>query len=338
LLTREPPPELRRSIELIVSQGERMAKIVQGLLVFSRQRAPQREPVDLATVATNAIELRSARLRLFGVALDIDHAEALPPALGDAHQLQQVVLNLLFNAEQAILESQIGNRIVVRTRRHLSPEGDRVAIDVEDNGPGIAPDVLPRIFDPFFTTREVGKGTGLGLSVSYGIVEEHGGRLLATSTPGRTVFTIVLPPAVAPSSPRAPVRGAAAPAVAAETRGRQALVVDDEIEICEFVAATLRRTGWKVDCCAGGRPALERVQDTNYDLVVSDIRMTDGGGEDFYDAATRTRRELASRFLFMTGDTANPASWRFLRETQAPVLEKPFSEDVLLRAVSEFAS
>jgi two-component system response regulator PilR (NtrC family) len=130
----------------------------------------------------------------------------------------------------------------------------------------------------------------------------------------------------------------AAPAAAAEPRGRQALVVDDEIEICEFVAATLRRTGWKVDCCAGGRPALERVQDTNYDLVVSDIRMTDGGGEDFYDAATRTRRELASRFLFMTGDTANPASWRFLRETQAPVLEKPFSEDVLLRAVSEFAS
>ena len=337
LLTREPPPELRRSIELIVSQGERMAKIVQGLLVFSRQRSPQRDPVDLATVATNAIELRSARLRLFGITIDVDHAEGLPRALGDAHQLQQVVLNLLLNAEQAILESQIGNRIVIRTRRHLSPEGDRVAIDVEDNGPGIPPDVLPRIFDPFFTTREVGKGTGLGLSVSYGIVEEHGGRLLASSTPGRTVFTLVLPQAAPPGSTRMPVRPSA-PAVRAETRGRQALVVDDEIEICEFVAATLRGTGWKVDCCAGGRPALQRVQDTSYDLVVSDIRMTDGGGEDFYDAATRTRRELASRFLFMTGDTANPASWRFLRETQAPVLEKPFSADVLLRAVSEFAS
>ena len=115
--------------------------------------------------------------------------------------------------------------------------------------------------------------------------------------------------------------------------GRHALIVEDEPDLVELVTTLLRQTGGQVDVFAGGRPALERVRGNHYDLIVSDMRMADGSGEDFYRAATSERRKLAGRFLFVTGDTANPAAWKFLEETKVPVLGKPFTAEALLRAV-----
>src|SRR6266542_3849301 len=188
LMARNLPPELRRPIELIVVQGDRMAKIVQGLLLFSRQRKPERGAVNLREVLEQTIGLRSTQLTLSGIHVETDYGNALPQIDGDVHQLQQVFLNLVLNAEQAILgsgagEQRVGDRIRVSiaTRR----EGDRTWLitEVADNGPGIPTDVLPRIFEPFFTTKRVGVGTGLGLSVSYGIIQQHGGS--SASRPGR---------------------------------------------------------------------------------------------------------------------------------------------------------
>src|SRR5262249_51657709 len=167
------PPELRGPIDLIVAQGERMAKIVQGLLLFSRQRKPERVPVDLPAVIEQTVALRTTRLRLSGIRVVTDYAPDLPPAEGDVHQLQQVFLNLLLNAEHAILAAGRGDTIRVRACARV--EGGRrwVVVEFEDNGPGISAEVMPRIFEPFFTTKKVGEGTGLGLSVSYGIVQQH---------------------------------------------------------------------------------------------------------------------------------------------------------------------
>ena len=347
MLTRNPPPEIRRPVELIVSQGDRMSKIVQSLLLFSRQRATARGAVDLPQIIEQTLVLRAAQLRLSGVTVIAEHEPDLPPADGDAQQLQQVILNLLLNAEQALLqtrkdltgsleaEPRPGARIVFRTSTRKLPERDWVRMEVEDNGPGIAPEVLPRIFEPFFTTKAVGQGTGLGLSVSYGIIQQHGGRLTAQSEPGCTVFAFEVPRWV-PGVP-APVV-TPEPIGRIEGAGRAALVVDDEPEIVDLVVTILRRDGWKVDVAEGGRSGLERVRTARYDLIVSDFRMPDGDGEAFYRAAVEAQPELMRHFLFMTGDTANPIAWQFLQDTHIAVIEKPFSPDTLRAAIARLGS
>jgi len=324
------PPELRGPIDLIVSQGERMAKIVQGLLLFSRQRKPERAPVDLPAVIEQTVALRTTRLRLSGIRVITEYAPDLPPAEGDVHQLQQVILNLLLNAEHAILAAGRGDTIRVRASARV--EGGRrwVVVEFEDNGPGIPAEVMPRIFEPFFTTKKVGEGTGLGLSVSYGIVQQHGGRLTGESVPGRTVFTIELPTTAAAEPAES---GPAAVPAGVYGLGRRALVVDDEPGMVELVTTLLRDSGWQVEVAATGRSALERVRSTRFDVVLSDIRMPDGSGEDFYRAAVIDQPGLAQRFVFMTGDTANPSPWQFVDEVQAPVLEKPFTADSLFAAL-----
>ena len=204
LLARGVPEEARRPIEQMIAQGARMAKIVQSLMLFSRQRKPERRAVSLPDIIQQIITLRETQLTVSSIRLETEFGADVPPVQGDSRQLQQVFLNLILNAEQAILGSGVGGRrsgdcIRVSTRARL--EGDRawVLAQVVDNGPGIPAEVLPRIFEPFFTTKKVGEGAGLGLSVSYGIVEEHGGRLSAESVPGRSVFTLELP-AAAPVS------------------------------------------------------------------------------------------------------------------------------------------
>ena len=324
------PPELRGPIDLIVAQGERMAKIVQGLLLFSRQRKPERAPVNLPSVIEQTVALRTTRLRLSGIRVISEHAPDLPPAEGDVHQLQQVFLNLLLNAEHAILSAGRGDTIRIRTGTRAEGGRHWVVVEFEDNGPGIAAEVMPRIFEPFFTTKKVGEGTGLGLSVSYGIVQQHGGRLTGESVPGRTVFTVELPTIVA-AEPADGGRSPVTPGVYGF--GRRALVVDDEPGMVELVTALLRDSGWQVEVAATGRSALERVRRMRFDVVLSDIRMPDGSGEDFYLAAVLDQPGLARRFVFMTGDTANPAPWQFVEEVQAPVLEKPFTADHLFAAL-----
>ncbi len=337
---RDLPPELRRPVELMLAQGNRMTKIVQSLLLFSRQRKAERGAVDVREAMEQTLGLRATQLMLSGIRVGEAYAENVPAAEGDAHQLQQVFLNLILNAEQAILGSgppgeRVGNTIRVATGSRTERGQTWVVITIADNGPGIPRDLLPHIFEPFFTTKKAGEGTGLGLSVSYGIVQQHGGRLRAESHPGHTVFTVELPALASPARARevertVPTGGAG--------HGRLALVVDDEPGVIDLVTALLGQAGWKVEAATGGRMALERLRASNYDVVVSDIRMPDGSGEELYRAITSERSEMAKRFLFMTGDTANPGVWRFLEEMGAAAIEKPFTAQTLLSAVDRVAT
>ena len=331
MLHREIPEALRRPVELMVTQGDRMAKIVRNLLYFARQRPPERVPINVHQVIEQTLALRQNQLTLSGITVERHFAEELPTVVGDGQQLQQVFLNLILNAEQAIAAENRGGRIVFRTQ---VLEQRWVRAEVIDDGPGIPPDVLPRIFEPFFTTKEVGIGTGLGLSVSYGIVEEHGGRLSAESEPGRTLFTLDLPVGVAPPPESRDVVGM--PAFSG--KGRHALVVEDEPGVAELVVTLLREHEWTVDVASGGRPALERVRRQPYDLVVSDIRMADGGGEEFYRHAITEKPSLAARFVFITGDTANTTAWAFLKAADVTMLEKPFRPEVFLDVVRRVVS
>ena len=328
LLSRDIPESMRRPVELMVAQGDRMAKIVRNLLFFARQRPPERAAVNLQAVLEQTLALRTSQLALSGIKIDTEFVSELPEITGDAQQLEQVFLNLLLNAEQAILDARPQGRILVRTRTNT--ERSTVYADVVDDGPGIPADVLPRVFEPFFTTKMVGSGTGLGLSVSYGILEEHGGNLSVQSRPGETTFTVEMPVSRAPEA--APPESA--PRIVPHGDGRKALVVEDEPTVRDLIVALLREHGWGVEVAGGGRQGLECVARETYDLIISDMRMPDGDGPDFYKRVLAHTPALARRFVFITGDTANPDAWAFLEDSGAPVIEKPFPPSVFEEAVA----
>ena len=327
LLGKELPAVLRRPIELMVTQGDRMAKIVRNLLYFARQRPPERAAVDLHEVIERTLALRHHQLTVSGISVTKELAPSLPHITGDGQQLEQVFLNLLLNAEQAILEARPTGRIVLRTSLRTDPAA--VIAEVVDDGPGIPAEAVPHVFEPFFTTKTVGMGTGLGLSVSYGIVEHHGGHLSFRSRPGETVFTVELPVTVPADQPRA----APATRVALNGAGRTALVVEDEPRVLDLVVTLLGESGWRVDVARNGREGLDRVRAVRYDLVVSDVRMPDGDGPTLFREAIAHDPGLGRRFMFITGDTANPGIWEFLKSVDVPVLEKPFPPVVFEEAV-----
>jgi signal transduction histidine kinase len=180
--------EIREILSDIMEQTERASKIVRNLLDFSRARAPDREPLYVDYVLHKTTDLIANELRIHKIALHKEIADNIPQVYGDQHKLQQVFLNLIINAEQAIGDY---GRIVITAR---TVDNKYIRVDISDTGPGIFPENLDRIFDPFFTTKEAGKGTGLGLAIVYGIVEKHGGYIEVTSKIDQgTAFSVYLP-------------------------------------------------------------------------------------------------------------------------------------------------
>jgi PAS domain S-box-containing protein len=198
------PAAAREDLQIILQETQRTKDIVQDLLSFARQRPFQREPVQVNTVLRQTIKLRSYDFASHGVEVTEDFDETLDPALGDAQQLQQVFLNILNNAYDAVQETGRRGRIAIRTERC----GNSVRVVVTDNGTGIADP--QHIFDPFYTTKQQGKGTGLGLSICYGIVRAHGGEIQCwnNTESGGSTFVVRIPIA------------AEAPAMAAKEAGR----------------------------------------------------------------------------------------------------------------------
>ena len=186
-----PAPDVSRDLRRIAEESERAAKIVRNLLAFARRQTAARAEQDIADVMNRVLSLRAYEFRLMAIELETAFDQGLPPVLGDGGQLQQALLNLLLNAEQA-MRTQPKRRIRVGARR--VPEAGAVELFIADSGHGIPDENLRRIFDPFFTTREVGEGTGLGLSICYGIVRDHGGQISVESRVGQgTTFKMLLP-------------------------------------------------------------------------------------------------------------------------------------------------
>ena len=186
----------RKLLNDIESQTERAEIIVRNLLDFAREREPDYRVQDIGAIVAAAMDLLGNQARLINIEQELKLSPSLPPVKVDERQLQQVFVNLILNAVQAMPD---GGKLEIETG--LAASGQEVQVTVTDSGHGIAPENIPRVFDPFFTTKEVGAGTGLGLSVSYGIVEKHGGHISVESEVGRgTTFTVIL--AVSPEKPR----------------------------------------------------------------------------------------------------------------------------------------
>ena len=329
--------KMRDNLERIAKSALRCHKIVHSLLSFARQHAPERKLVQLHSIVEDVLEIMAYDLRTSNVRIVREFAFPLPPIMADAHQLQQVFINILGNARQAIEPVQRDGQIIVRTRE----SGQNVVIEFQDNGPGIKPEHLARIFDPFFTTKPVGKGTGLGLSLCYGLIQEHGGSISARSERGDgATFTIELPVAAGvPAQTLLRSGGSIAPFTggAPAASGRSVLVVDDEPWILELAEELVRADGHAVETASGGEQALEKIGRRKFDVILSDWKMPGLNGIGLYEHLRATEPASAGRMVFMTGDVVSDTFQDFLREHQLTCLSKPFARREFRAAIGSMA-
>lgn len=316
--------DFRRAIQTIEEEAQRAGRIVRNLLYFARQHRPRVEPVDLSAVLARVVEVRRYNLEANSIRLVSQFGE-VPELLGDQYQLEQVFLNLVNNAQQAL---QSGGGTITITSETT---GDVARVTVRDTGPGVPDELVQRIFEPFFTTREVGEGSGLGLSIAYGIVQSHGGRLLAQRASGGGAEFIVelpLPPrAVAPVAPatRSSDRGA----------GERVLVVEDEAAVRSLISTVLGTSGYAVRAAESGAEAVRALEESTYDLIISDLRMPGLDGEGLFEQVRARWPQLERRLLFISGDIEADRFAARLREHDVRYLEKPFTAARLLVVVRE---
>jgi CheY-like chemotaxis protein len=325
-------PALRRGLDTILSESQRAARIVRNLLTFARKRQTTRAMVDVNQVVRETLALRAYEQHVSNISIIDALAAGLPQVFADGHQVQQVLLNLVINAEQAMLSAHGRGTVVVRTWH--DPEEQSVVLEINDDGPGIPDELQPKIFDPFFTTKEVGQGTGLGLTVAYAIVQEHGGRIRLESRPGRGAsFFVALPVGggqFASVSTARPLQSARE-----SLPGKAILVVEDEAALAAAVSDALGDAGYVAVHAADGEEALAHVSRRAFDLVICDLKMPRLDGQAFYASLVDRAPALRQRVIFVTGDVAGTDAERFLRESGCAWLEKPFRLADLLKAVRD---
>jgi signal transduction histidine kinase/CheY-like chemotaxis protein len=325
-------PSARRGLEIILGEAERAARIVRQLLTFARKRQTTRAMVDVNQTVRETLALRAYEQHVSNITTIDALSAGLPQVFADGYQMQQVLLNLVINAEQAMLSSHGRGVLVVRTWH--DHDNDAVVLEINDDGPGVPEEVQPKVFDPFFTTKEVGKGTGLGLTVAYAIVQEHGGRIRLESRPGGGAsFFIELPVTGNASPSHAPVRrqmeADEAPA------GASILLVEDEAPLAVAVADALRDSGYVVEHAGDGEQALQKVRHKTFDLIICDLKMPRVDGRTFYTMLQSAAPLMTRRVMFMTGDVAGTDAESFLESTGCRWLAKPFRLADLLKTVKE---
>jgi PAS domain S-box-containing protein len=320
-------------VEKIYRQAQRTHRIVQNLLSFARQRKPERLPVRLNQILEDTLALREYDLKLNNIRIHRSLDSDLPFTAGDAHQLQQVFLNVLNNAVDAILEQNgAGPRnIWVRT----SESDGRLMAEFIDSGAGVRDPI--RVFDPFYTTKPVGKGTGLGLSICYGIVKEHGGEVTVHNSPvaGQgAAFRIWLP-----LLPVSAWDGRAADGPEEAEQFGRILIVDDEDMILDLEREILTGRAASILTVRSGREAIAALERGKFDVVVTDVKMPgDVSGADLYRWIARHRPQLAGRVVF-TMSNANANEIRSLLDASGcPAVQKPFQVEELLAAVRKAAA
>jgi len=329
-----PSPRDRDHLQVIREQADRAGRIVRNLLTFARKGPAEVASLNLNALVEPTVALVSYEMKLREIQLDLSLDPALPPSIGDRHQIQQVVLNLVTNAIHAVR-----NNPPARPRRIAITSGleaGQPTLRVADSGPGVPEELLPQIFTPFFTTKEPGQGTGLGLSISYRILEGHGGSLAVERGPdGGAVFVMRLPAQAAPvvdteaATPSAP----ATPA----TLGRSVLVVDEDPAVRRMLSVLLTGSAREIEAAVDGHQAAVLLRSRHYDLIIADARTPVSAGERFADYLLREWPMLRERTIFLTADV-RPDTDAWLRGLACPFFYKPFKVAELKAAIARVAA
>ena len=293
--------------------SDRVSSIVRELRGFSRPD-DERRPVDVSDVLATA--QRMTERVLADRARLVVTRRNVPPVLGNRGRLEQVFVNLLLNAAQAMPNGDVEANVIALD---VGRDGDMVEVTVRDNGRGIAADHLRRIFDPFFTTKPAGEGTGLGLAITHTIVTQLGGTITVESEVGKgTVFRVRLPVAVAPARSVTPFPRRA-------VRRARILIVDDEPTLVRTLVTLLSEEHDVVGATSGADALGILMADQTFDLVLCDLMMPYVTGMDLYERLAKERPGLEKRLAFMTGGAFTARARDFLRDVTNPRVDKPFS-------------
>jgi PAS domain S-box-containing protein len=348
LLLQVQNPTDTEALTTIVQQSQRCRAIVQDLLTFARTKREDRQSITAREIVDRVLPAFQRQAESLRIRLDILVGDELPPVHANPAAMEQVLTNLLSNAFYA---TGPGGTVAVLAR----VDGDRLLLIVEDDGPGIPPDVLPRLFEPFFTTKDPGKGTGLGLSVSHGIVEQHEGTLQAGNRTGPAErgarFTVRLPyldrRAVRRSVPLDLPRSDLVPSPRpAHGSRRRVLIVDDEAPIRVAIRRYLERRDWEVEEAKDGREAIDLLglaggdaaaHAARYDAIVTDLRMPGVSGIEIHDRLAAAAPEALAKLVVISGDTASAEVAEFLARIRQPVVQKPFDMRALADLLDQTA-
>jgi two-component system cell cycle sensor histidine kinase/response regulator CckA len=325
----------------IKQSANRAAGLTRQLLAFSRRQTLRPQVLE---IPTHIDDLTVLLKRLIGeqITLDVTHAEHVWPVRADLVQLEQVVVNLVVNARDAMPS---GGTISIRTRNMAEaeaagltytgmPPADYVLIEVEDTGTGMPPEVLEKIFEPFFSTKELGKGTGLGLSTVYGIIKQTGGFIYPESVVGKgTTFRIFLPRHV-PAEGEQAQKQAAAP-VKDLTGNERILLVEDEETVRAFSARALKTTGYEVFEAGSGEEALEVLDEigNKVDLIISDVVMPEMDGPTLLSHVRERLPEV--KVIFVSGYAEESVRKDIADDRSVEFLAKPYSLDQINSKVKE---
>lgn len=322
LLLKETTTEQRAAerAEKIGNAADRCARIVKTFLAMARQEPGRSAAVDLNEIIEATLEVLDYSLRASDIEIELELAAGLPSVLADADQVSRVITNLLVNAQHALQEVDPPRklRIVTGYRR----QRDHVVLKIKDNGPGIPGHISSRIFEPLFTTKSGRVGTGMGLAVCHRIIEAHGGTIEVESAAGEgAAFAIRLPTSAPCMAAAAPENGEA-PRLGGKLA---ALVVDDEPDVSRMLSDILHADGHEVTIAGSGQEALKSIEEQDFDVILSDLRMPQLDGPSLYQALEARDPALLARVAFITGDTMSPKARRFLEASGRPYLEKPIS-------------
>ena len=321
-------PTIKKRAQAILKHGQRCGEIIQSLLRFSGREGPKRTPVNINRLIDTAIDMTKLESGFEKIAVVKEYDETLPVVALDASMMEQVFLNIVSNAFHAMWDAAGGGTLVVST---FFATG-KIQLRFTDDGPGMSPTVKARIFDPFFTTKGVGKGRGLGLSGALGIVELHGGQIYVERTDSSgTTIAVDLPLVKADSPSPKEDKGPAREPEAGQPQGLRILIVDDESDTRDIMSTFLKSRGCEVVQAENGIDAFKFIEaGTKFDVLFVDIRMPGMDGVELHRQVIGINPDLASRFVFVTGDTQSPDIRLFLEKTNCEAVIKPFKMQNLL--------
>jgi len=322
------PDDIRKNVEFIHRDGQRIATIIDRLLTFARRQTSAQELVNINDIIENSLALQAYELKTNNIKITKQLAPDLPQTTTDAGQLQQVFLNIIMNAKTEMILAHGEGKLVIKT----AIEDNTILISFKDDGPGITKQNLEKVFNPFFTTREVGKGTGLGLSVCHGIITEHGGQIYAKSRLGKGATFVVELPVVtqAKQLELAELDAGEAKKIA----GVRILAVDDEPVVLDLLDQYLTDEGYEIETVDNASDALQRINGGRYSLILLDIKMVGMSGIELYRLIQKRDRSWSRRVIFITGDVMTADTRSFLSRTRAPHITKPFNLEELKKNIN----